>query len=70
MISLAENMSFFSAEWRLLKAYLEELRTVRVQQLIGSSSHDDSMKLRGSIILIDSILKEEEVARKATTPRT
>lgn len=62
MVDLSKSLNFYSAEWKLIKMFLEEMKEKRVRQLIGSRDHDESNTLRGSIQVIDLILRSEQQA--------
>lgn len=65
MIDLSKVLNFHGPEWSTLKLYLEEQRNLKVRQLIGSSDHDASQKLRGTIEFIELLLRQEEAALRA-----
>lgn len=56
------HFNFYGPDWTVMKNYLERYRAVQVAKLIGSKDHDDSMRLRGAIQLIDLLLIEEKAA--------
>lgn len=68
-MSMFSKISPHSSEWAAVREELLNLRSTKVQQLIGAKEHDRSNELRGAIQLIDTLLYAEEAAIKAAHQR-
>jgi hypothetical protein len=69
-IDLATTLNYHGPEWAVMRAYLKELRELRVKQLIGPIDHDKSNLIRGELRLIETLLITEDAAlRAAQGPR-
>lgn len=62
---MAPYINFHSSDWAAIKAFLLAKKEIKTSMLIGSTSHDESNQLRGSLSMITEILRLEEAAAKA-----
>lgn len=58
-----EGFNFNGSEWGALKKWLLTQRETKVGLLISAATQETSDKLRGSISMIDQLLKLENAAK-------
>ena len=63
---MATNLTAFinvhGQEWQAIKRYLEEQREIKLKELVGLKSHDESNVCRGAIQILDRLLNVEKDA--------
>ena len=63
MIDPEKAINFGTHEWKVIAAWLEQQKAVKIGMLVGSDSHDKSQELRGAIKMIDQMLSLEKTSR-------
>lgn len=62
---MLEHVNFNGPEWAAIKKLLLASQQKKTQLLIQSDSHDESMKLRGALMLITEVLSYEKAAQQS-----
>lgn len=63
------DINFNSAEWAAIERWLSETREKKVSSLLSADSWDTSLKYRGSIAMIDEMLRLKKAALDARVSR-
>lgn len=62
-----ETIFFAGEDWQKIKRWAAKQKEIKVGLLVSNGSHDESNKIRGSLLMLQQLLALENAAKQAAT---